>query len=48
MNQEKLDLIAKIIFPYLKTKHKDKESHQIAERILKEIEEEPPIWYTHG
>lgn len=38
MDQEMLDRIAKIISPYLKTKHKEKESHQLAERILKEIQ----------
>jgi len=48
MDQELLDRIAKLIFPYLKTKHKDKESHQIARRILEEIDKEPPTWYTHG
>jgi hypothetical protein len=37
MDQKMLDLIAKIISPYLKTKHKEKESHELARRILEEI-----------
>lgn len=48
MNQEKIDKIAKIIFPYLKTKHKNAQAQQIAKEILKEIDEEPPTWYNHG
>lgn len=38
MDQKMLDQIAKIISPYLKTKHKEKESHELAERIIKEIQ----------
>jgi hypothetical protein len=41
MNQELLDRIAKIISPFLKTKHKEKESHEIAKRILDEIDKFP-------
>lgn len=37
MDQEMLDQIAKIIHPYLKTKHKEKESHELARRILEEV-----------
>jgi hypothetical protein len=40
MDQKMLDLIAKIISPYLKTKHKEKESHDLAKRILQAIEAE--------
>jgi hypothetical protein len=40
MNQELLDRIAKLIFPYLKTKHKDKESYEIAKKILQEINDQ--------
>ena len=38
MDQEKLDQIAQIIRPYLKTKHKEKESQEIAKRILEELD----------
>jgi hypothetical protein len=37
MDQEKLDQIAQIIRPYLKTKHKEKESQEIARKILEEL-----------
>lgn len=37
MDQKMLNLIAKIISPYLKTKHKEKESKDLARRILEEI-----------
>lgn len=37
MDPKILDAIAKIIAPYLRTKHKEKESHELAELILKEI-----------
>lgn len=40
MDQEMLDKIAKIISPYLKTKHKEKESHDLAKRILEELKED--------
>lgn len=33
-----LDQIAKIISPYLKTKHKEKESHELARRILEALQ----------
>ncbi|MFN7583814.1 MAG: hypothetical protein ACK5P0_00490 [bacterium] len=39
MDQEMLDKIAKIISPYLKTKHKEKESHDLAKRIFEELKE---------
>lgn len=48
MDKDLLDRIARIIFPYLKTKHKEKESHYIAMRILEEIDKDAPKWYTHG
>jgi hypothetical protein len=40
MNKKLLDQIAKIISPYLKTKHKDRQSNQIAQDIMKEIEKD--------
>jgi hypothetical protein len=43
MDQKMLDLIAKIISPYLKTKHKEKESHDLAKRILEAIAKEQKI-----
>jgi hypothetical protein len=48
MDQDLIDRIAKLIHPYLKTKHKEKESHDIAIRIVEELEKQPPTWYTHG
>jgi hypothetical protein len=41
MDQKMLDQIAKIISPYLKTKHKEKESHELARRILEELQTQP-------
>jgi hypothetical protein len=38
MDQEMLDKIAKIISPYLKTKHKEKESHKLAILILEAVQ----------
>jgi hypothetical protein len=35
-----LDKIAKIISPYLKTKHKEKESHILAKQILEELKKD--------
>ena len=45
MNYDKdlLDRIAKIIFPYLKTKHKKIQAEEIAEEILEEIDIDKPI-----
>lgn len=40
INEKLLDKIARIISPFLKTKHKDKESHEIAKKILEELEKE--------
>lgn len=34
-----LHRIAKIIAPYLKTKHKEKESLEIAKKVLEEIQD---------
>jgi hypothetical protein len=48
MDQELLDRIAKLIYPYLKTKHKDTQAHEIAKHILEELDKQPPTWYTHG
>ncbi len=48
MDEELVDRIANLLSPYLKTKHKDVQSHQIARDILEEIEKQPPSWYTHG
>jgi len=48
MDQELIERIANLIYPYLKTKHKKSEAYEIAQRILKELEKKPPIWYTHG
>jgi hypothetical protein len=38
MNKKLLDQIAKIISPYLKTKHKDNQANQIAQEIINEID----------
>jgi hypothetical protein len=35
-----LKRVAKIIAPYLKTKHKEKESLEIAEKVLEEIDKD--------
>lgn len=40
INKELLEKVARIISPFLKTKHKDKESHEIAKKILEELEKE--------
>lgn len=40
MNKKLLDKIAKLIYPHLKTKHKDKQSNEIAQDIMKEIEKD--------
>jgi len=38
MDQAMLDQIAKIISPYLKTKHKEKTSHELARLILEALQ----------
>ena len=48
MNQEMIDLIANLLSPYLKTKHKDIQAQELAKKILEEIDKNPPTWYTHG
>lgn len=49
-NESKIDIISEIIYDHLKGKHKDQLSRKIAGEIVEalSIDEEPPIWYTHG
>jgi len=42
MNQEMIDLIANLLSPYLKTKHKDIQAQELAKKILEEIDKNPP------
>jgi len=42
MNQEMIDLIANLLSPYLKTKHKDVQAHELAKKILEEIDKNSP------
>jgi len=42
MNQEMIDLIANLLSPYLKTKHKDIQAHELAKKILEEIDKNSP------
>ena len=48
MDEELVDKVAKIIAPYLKTKHKEDVSYELAEKILEEIDPPVPTWYLHG
>lgn len=42
MNQEMIDLIANLLSPYLKTKHKDVQAQELAKKILEEIDKNSP------
>lgn len=48
MDQNKIELIVNLIYPHLKTKHKDVLARRLAEEILTLLDTDPPNWYTHG
>lgn len=43
-----IEIISDIVYEYIKSKHKDTQSKEIAKKIVEALRDEPPTWYIHG
>lgn len=47
--ESQIEIISEIIYDYIKGKHKDRLSKDLAEQIIDALDlQEPPTWYVHG